>query len=168
MNKDSVNRRDFHKLTVAAMGGMMAGSFVGCTGKSEKSGDKSGSNASGKSGSENADNGKENTALAAWTGEHVCRGLNACKGQGKGKTNDCAGLGECATVEAHDCGPKNTCKNLGGCGETAASNECKAKGNCHVPLMESGWQTAYKKFKADMEKAGKADKLPEPPGPPKA
>jgi hypothetical protein len=140
---------------------MMAGSLAGCGDK------KSGEETAEKSGSEGGETKPKNPALAAWTGEHACRGLNACKGEGKGRKNECAGLGECATVAAHDCSGKNTCKNLGGCGDTAVSNECKGKGNCHVPLMESAWKTAYEKFKADMEKAGKADKLPAPPGPPK-
>ena len=34
-----------------------------------------------------------------------------------------------------------------------------------VPPSEDTWQKAYKKYKADMTKAGLADKLPEPPGP---
>ncbi|MCA9068290.1 MAG: hypothetical protein KDA84_05175 [Planctomycetaceae bacterium] len=156
MKRENVNRRDFNRLTVAAMGGLMAGSFVGCgEDKTDgKTGEKSGE-------------GQSNVDLSAWTGEHVCRGLNACKGEGKGGKNACAGQGECATVEPHSCGTENTCKNLGGCGPTAASNSCKGEGGCQVPLMKTAYETAYKKFKADMEKAGKADKLPkEPPGPP--
>jgi hypothetical protein len=159
MKRENVNRRDFNKLTVAAMGGMVAGSFVGCGGGSKS--DKSGEGVSNKTGT------SKDPALAAWTGEHACRGLNSCKGEGKGRNNECAGRGECATVEPHECAGHNTCKNLGGCGETAGSNECKGQGNCHVPLMDSAWQTAYKKFKEDMTKAGMAGKLPEPPGPPK-
>lgn len=165
MKKDNVNRRDFNKLTVAAMGGLMAGSFAGCGGdktdKTEKTG-KTDENAEGNG------EGKKDDVLAAWTSKHVCRGLNACKGQGADKMNECAGKGTCATVEHHTCHYKNSCKNLGGCGETVASNECKGKGECGVPLSETTYETAYKKFKADMEKAGKADMLPkEPPGPPK-
>ena len=159
MQPENVNRRDFHKLTVAAMGGLMAGSMVGCKGQVEKTPDDAKTPAE-------ANAAPEDPALAAWTGEHVCRGLNACKGQGKGGDNACAGQGECATVEAHSCGGQNTCKNLGGCGETVASNECKGHGGCQVPLMKDIWGDAYKKFKADMEKAGKADKLPAPPGSP--
>lgn len=162
MNQDQVNRRDFTRLTALAMGGMMAGSLVGCGTKTEKTGEAA------KTGTDGAALAKSDPALAQWTDNHLCRGLNACKGKGKGGTNDCAGLGECATVEPHACGGQNTCKNLGGCGESAASNECKGQGGCHVPLMESAWETAYKKFKADMTKAGFADKLPKPPGPPEA
>jgi hypothetical protein len=70
-------------------------------------------------------------------------------------------------AEKHACHEANACKYEGGCGESVASNECKGKGECAVPLSEDTWQTAYKKFKADMEKAGKADTLPAPPGAPK-
>ena len=163
MNRDELNRRDFTRLTALAMGGMMAGSLAGCGSKADKAGDPA-----AKSGDSDSDASlaKNDAALAQWTDNHLCRGLNACKGKGKGGTNDCAGLGECATAEHHVCGGQNACKNLGGCGETAASNECKGQGGCHVPLMESAWEVAYKKFKADMTKAGFADKLPKPPGPP--
>jgi hypothetical protein len=162
MDRENVNRREFHKLTAAAMGGLMAGSFVGCA-------KKKGEEAAGKTENQGGEApAGEDAALAAWTGKHVCRGLNACKGEGKGSNNECAGKGECATVEPHSCGGLNTCKNLGGCGETAGQNSCKGEGGCQVPLMESAYATAYKKFKADMEKAGKAELLPkEPPGPPK-
>ena len=163
MPRENVNRRDFHKLTMAAMGGMMAGSFVGCAGK--KSPDEE---AAGKTEKESPESpAADSPGLAAWTDHHVCRGLNACKGHGKGGMNECAGKGECATAEAHTCHYANECKYQGGCGESVASNECKGKGECGVPLSEDTYQKAYKKFKADMEKAGKADLLPkEPPGPP--
>ncbi len=164
MKRDNVNRRDFNKLTMAAMGGMMAGSMVGCgnkkTEKTEPKTEEPAANAEKKGG--------EETVVASWDGPHVCRGLNACKGKGKtGKKR--LGQGECASPKLkHECSGQNACKNQGGCGETAGSNACKGKGGCHVPLMEAAWETAYKKFKADMEKAGKAEKLPqEPPGPPK-
>jgi hypothetical protein len=161
MNQDQCNRRDFHKLTALAMGGMMAGTFAGCSSKT----DKSAETANGKTAGAGI-GAKADPALAQWTGKHLCRGLNACQGEGKGGTNDCAGLGACATVAAQSCGGHNECKNLGGCGPNAGSNECKGQGGCHVPLMESAWKTVYEKFKADMTKAGYADKLPEPPGPP--
>ncbi len=166
MKQDPVNRRDFHKLTMAAMGGMMAGSVIGCAGKkTEKSDAKSNEEGAGN---EKPGGGSE-VAEVGWAGLHVCRGLNACKGKGKTGKNACAGQGECASPKVkHACNGQNACKNQGGCGDTAGSNACKGKGGCSVPLMEDAWKTAYKKFKADMEKAGKADMLPkEPPGPPK-
>jgi hypothetical protein len=164
MNRDEMNRRDFHRLTALAMGGMMAGSLAGCGSKTEKTAEPEKTTAAEAA----ATGPKTDPALAQWTDNHLCRGLNACKGLGSGGKNDCAGLGECAIADHHTCGGQNDCKNLGGCGDTAASNECKGQGGCHVPLMKSAWETAYEKFKADMTKAGYADKLPKPPGPPKS
>lgn len=164
MHRDQVNRRDFTKLTALAMGGMMAGSLVGCGTKTEKTPEP----AAGKTGTDTTQAGGKDDVLAAWSGKHVCRGLNACKGKGKGGDNECAGHGKCFTANEHTCHYENECKYQGGCGESVASNECKEKGECGVPLSEATWEKAYKKFKADMTKAGKADKLPEPPGPPKS
>jgi hypothetical protein len=60
--------------------------------------------------------------------KHVCKGMNACKGQGG-----------CATSAKHDCKGHNACKGLGGCktGDNgcAGKNSCKGKGGCAVPLM---------------------------------
>ncbi len=150
---DNVNRRDFTKLTVAAMGGMVAGSLVGC--------------GNGKSESEQP--GGPHPALAAFGDVHVCKGLNSCEGKGKGGKNKCAGQSECATTPnaPHACGGKNACKNQGGCGDTVASNPTKDKTGCAVPLSKDSWENAYKKFEAAMKEAGMGDKLPkEKPTPP--
>ena len=61
-------------------------------------------------------------AAAAALDKHVCRTLNACKGQGGCKTSDngcsgknsCKGKGGCATVDKHGCAGQNSCKGLGG------------------------------------------------------
>ena len=74
-SKDShanLTRRDFHRLTVAALGGAASGSFVF-------------QHALGKS--------PESELLKE---PHVCCGLNTCKGHGKGN-HECAGQGSCAT-----------------------------------------------------------------------
>jgi hypothetical protein len=34
-------------------------------------------------------------------------------------------------------------------------NECMGKGGCHVPLMESAWDTARAAFETAMKKNGK-------------
>ena len=170
MKRENVSRRDFNKLGVAAMGGLMAGSLVGCGGgeKTEKTDEKTGKTEadSTKKDADKAD------PLAAWGDKHVCKGLNACKGKGKGGGNECAGKGACFTANEHACHTANDCKYQGGCaGDFAkvASNDCKGMGDCGVPLSEGAYEAAYKKFKADMEKAGMADKLPAmPPGPPKS
>jgi hypothetical protein len=139
MTKRSFDRRDFHKLTSAAIGGLAAGAMLGCS--------KGGGPAS-KGGS----SGTAGTVAAAEL--HLCRGLNDCKGQGKGGDNACRGQGACATAKEHGCGGQNDCKGLGGCGEEVGANDCKGKGGCHVPLMtdppgESAWDKLRKKKEAE-------------------
>ena len=113
-----VDRRDFHRLTAAALSGLAAGAVLGCRSKP-------------------AANGPAITPIKSDV--HLCRGLNECKGQGKGGDNACRGQGACATAKEHACSGQNECKGLGGCGGTEGANECKTKGGCHVPLMEGAW-----------------------------
>jgi hypothetical protein len=123
MEERMFDRRKFNELTAAALGGMIAGATIGCGGKPGA------------------------PAKVAEAGDkHTCRGLNDCKGQGFGGKNDCRGQGECATVAHHGCGGDNTCKGLGGCGENAGANDCAGKGGCHVPLMDSAWETVRKRL----------------------
>src|SRR5262245_9979414 len=138
MAERPIDRRDFHKLTSAAIGGLAAGALLGCN---QGGGDAAKSEPS---------KGKEtNGGVAAGTLAaaelHLCRGLNECKGQGKDGKNACRGQGICATAKEHSCGGQNDCKGLGGCGEEVGKNDCKGKGGCHVPLMESAWETLRKK-----------------------
>ncbi len=84
---------------------------------------------------------------------NVCRGLNTCKGKGKGDHN-CAGQGSCATAEAHACGGSNECKGQGGCGTTAGQNECKGQGDCAVPLKKKAWEGARAAFEKAADKHG--------------
>ncbi len=141
MVKQSIDRRDFHKLTTAALGGLAAGAVLGCGKK-----------------------GGQVTSTAAAAELHLCRGLNDCKGQGRDGKNSCRGQGTCATAKEHSCGGQNDCKGLGGCGEDAGANACKGKGGCHVPLMESAWDTLRKKKEAEWTEK----KLEVGPAPPKA
>ena len=127
MKKDNVSRRDFGKLTLAAFGGVMAGSVLG--------------------GSLLSADDKKAMAKDA----HACCGLNACKGLGAGADNECAGQGKCATTEAHGCAGSNACKNQGG----EANNECKGHGSCAVPIKGDAWKKARTNFEASMTKAGK-------------
>jgi hypothetical protein len=129
MAQQSLDRRDFHKLTTAALGGLAAGAMLGCS-----------KNGGGPAGG-------ETTVAAAEV--HLCRGLNECKGHGKDGKNSCRGQGTCATAKEHTCGGQNDCKGLGGCGEDVGANDCKGKGGCHVPLMESAWETLRKKKEAE-------------------
>ncbi|HVT58705.1 MAG TPA: hypothetical protein VHR45_09905 [Thermoanaerobaculia bacterium] len=122
-----MNRRDFNKLSFAAFGGVLAGSMLG------------------RSPLFAAD--KE----AAKKDAHACCGLNACKGQGKGGANDCAGTGSCATAAAHGCAGKNACKGQG----NEANNSCKGKGGCAVPVKGDAWKKARANYEAAATKAGK-------------
>ena len=108
MRESSLDRRRFNELTAAALGGLAAGAVAGCGGGDE--------GASGKS----AGDGK--TVAAADV--HLCRGLNECKGKGKGGDNACRGQSACATAKEHSCGGQNECKGLGGCGGTEGANDC--------------------------------------------
>jgi hypothetical protein len=126
-----LDRRRFHELSAAALGGLVAGTLAGC-----------GSNGGNQKPVANK------AAAAADTEKHLCRGLNECKGQGASGKNDCRGQGDCATIPAHECGGRNDCKGQGGCGPDVALNECKGKGGCHVPLMESAWETVRKRTEA--------------------
>jgi hypothetical protein len=130
-NRSPLNRRDFNRLTSAAVGGMLAGTLLGC----------------GKGG--------QPTAAAA-ADAHLCRGLNACANLGKSKSNACAGQGDCATVALHGCAGQNTCKGLGGCGGKVGTNECKGQGGCGVPLSGGMWEQARARFEENMKKQGKA------------
>lgn len=147
-DKSDLNRRDFHRLTVAAFGGALAGTMAGC-GDSKPAAPPA------------APKGPSTTSAAPPSGGvdvaatdkeiHVCRGLNSCKGKGADGQNSCAGQGTCATSKHHGCGGENECKGLGGCGDTVAQNECKTKGGCHVPLMAFAWETARKNFELKMK-----------------
>jgi hypothetical protein len=129
MKTDDVSRRDFGKLTLAALGGAVAGSLLaGKTLWADKE--------------------------AAAGDKHLCCGLNGCKSQGAGGKNECAGQGSCATVQAHGCSGMNDCKGLGG-GDKPGTNDCKGKGGCNVPLAGDGWKKGRANFEAAMTKAGK-------------
>ena len=134
-----MNRRDFHRLAAAALGGIVAGASLSRADDKDKP-DK--------------DKGPKDPKKPALLQEpHVCRGLNSCKTNGKGGKNDCAGQGDCATAKAHTCGGENDCRGLGGCGEMPGENDCKGKGKCHVPLDNDAWPKARKRFEAEMKKA---------------
>jgi len=140
-----INRRTFHHLTAAAMGGLVAGGMTGC---GKKDGEKDDPSAKADP---HADKEK-----------HICRGLNTCKGQGASGENDCAGAGNCATVEHHSCAGDNKCKGQGGCGEKPGMNECAGKGKCGVPLKGNMWKKARQQFEERMKEKGKKV-LPAPP-----
>ena len=136
----SMNRRKFNRALLAATGGIIAGTVIGCGGKesSEPSGSgEAAENMSGATGTKVWEMGLE---------KHICRGRNTCKAKGGCKSGDggcagknsCKGKGGCATVKPHGCKGQNTCKGLGGCGSgdngCKGKNSCKGKGGCAVPL----------------------------------
>ena len=147
MDDQQVNRRDFNRLSMAALGGVVAGTVAGCGGEEKPAAPPAANKTAQPKGTE----------VAAVSGEpHACRGLNSCKNQGASGKNDCAGQGECATKAwEHSCHGANGCKGQGGCGETATQNDCKGKGECSVPLMSSAWGKARKHFEDKMKEAGK-------------
>jgi hypothetical protein len=158
MNEQELNRRDFHRLTMAAFGGVVAGTVVGCS-EEKPAAPVAKPATSPTPGSPIPDSsGKAPAAkVAAVTGEpHACRGLNACKNQGASGKNDCAGQGECATKSwEHSCSGENDCKGQGGCHDNPTTNECKGKGGCHIPLMAGAWDKARKHFEEKMKEDGK-------------
>jgi hypothetical protein len=133
--KSSIGRRDFNKLAVAALGGLVAGARIADAAE------------------------KKDTKKSMLLQEpHICRGLNPnCAGEVKGKKHECAGQSNCASATAHDCGGKNDCAGLGGCGEKPGENECKGKGGCAVPITshEAAWKKARENFEKAMKDAGK-------------
>lgn len=137
MEESRLHRRQFNKLTAAALGGMMAGSIAGCDFSSD------------------ATSGDDDATAASNAGKHLCRGLNECKGQGAGGKNDCRGMGACATYAHHSCGGQNECKGQGGCGETAGANACKGEGGCDVPLMDEPWEKLRTQLVEQWKKEGK-------------
>ncbi|NQV28641.1 MAG: hypothetical protein HQ518_30180 [Rhodopirellula sp.] len=161
MKKTDLSRRDFNRLSMAAFGGVVAGTFAGCAkeGGGEASSTPSAPDAShdatmpeGESGAAPAG---EETASLLMGEKNVCRGLNICKGHGAGGENACAGTGACATIAAHECAGNNECKGQGGCGTKPGENACKGMGSCAVPLKEHSWGKARANFEAAMKAAGK-------------
>jgi hypothetical protein len=156
MRQEPLNRRDFHKLSAAAFGGLIAGTVVGCGQDPSKS--------LGKLDLKPKVDPASAKAVAAGQPQHACRGLNECKGQGRNHKNNCAGQGNCYTV-THDCSGKNDCKYQGGCGGENGRNDCKGKGGCgHFPIAEADvWKKAREAFEGRMKKLGKTvGKAPAP------
>ena len=133
--KDPLNRRDFGKLTLAAFGGVLAGSLAGeRLLAADQTADK-----------------KAPEGQFSLKDPHICCGLNTCKEHGKGAKNDCAGMGSCATAEAHGCAGTNACAGQGQTG----TNACKGQGTCGVPVSGDAWKQARGSFEAAMKKAGR-------------
>ena len=174
MKRIELNRRDFSKLTIAAFGGIVAGTTIGCGGDDDGGGNAGGgddaitgadyagdpSKMMDDSGATDDSAGGDSVADAddspLLSEPHVCRGMNACMNKGQSKENACAGQGTCHTLaDTHTCHGENDCKGQGGCEDTAGQNACKGMGNCNVPLGEDAWKTARAALKDALEKKGK-------------
>jgi len=153
MSSQEVDRREFHKLTLAALGGAISGaatiSISGCN-------PPAGSNSKSTPAAGDAKPAAVTLTAAAEAlildEPHTCRGLNSCKGNGRSKDNECAGQGSCASIADASCGGSNDCKGQGGCGANPGMNDCKGQGGCHIPLMDSAWETARIAFETAMTK----------------
>ena len=145
---ESLHRRNFHKLSLSALGGLMAGVAAGCSRAPEAP-------STAKTQGPGTDAAGEMAAQSPLLSEpHVCRGLNTCRGQGKSGENACAGQGQCATVAAHECAGQNACQGQGGCGTNPGENACKGQGGCAVPLMDAAWTKARSRFEQLMQVQG--------------
>lgn len=150
MPDKGLDRRDFHKLTVAALSGMVAGTTLGCV-----NGPAGKDSTTAPTTSAAAESLSEAEKLII-DEPHTCRGLNSCKNLGRSKDNACAGQGTCASIADSTCGGNNECKGQGGCGDLPGMNSCKGKGGCHIPLMDEAWKTARTAFENAMKKSGKS------------
>jgi hypothetical protein len=131
-----MNRRDFTRLAAAALGGMVAGASIVHADEAPKK--------------------KDPEKPLLLQEPHICRGLNpTCKGEYKGKKNECAGQSFGPTIKEHKCKGMNDCVGTGGCGEKPGENKCKGMGECAVPLKDEVWARARKNFEAAMKKANK-------------
>jgi len=166
MGKEQVTRRDFHKLSLAALGGAVSGAMMaGCSQEAETptadphAGHDHGPGEGHAGHDHGPGEGHAETASADaspfLSEPNVCRGLNDCKGKGQGGNNDCAGMSTCHTASKHGCHTHNDCRGQGGCGETAGGNDCKGQGKCGVPLKEKTWKKARVNFEAAMKSAGR-------------
>src|SRR5215469_292207 len=134
-----MDRRQFHKLAAATLGGLVVGARLAAAEDKEEEPQK-----------------KDPEKPLLLQEPHICRGLNpTCKGEVKGKKNDCAGMSHGPTVKEHKCKGMNDCAGESGCGEHPGENQCKGMGECAVPLSDKAWAKARKNFEAAMKKAGK-------------
>jgi len=142
MQTTDPNRREFTKLAAAAIGGLVAGLNGVSLGKVFAGDDKP--------------KMKDPDKPLLLQEPHICRGLNpTCKGEVKGKKNDCAGQAYGPTVKDHACKGHNDCAGEGGCGAKPGENKCKGMGDCAIPLKDKTWEKARKNFEAAMKKASK-------------
>jgi hypothetical protein len=122
------SRRDFAKLTLAALAGLTAGGSVVA-----------------------AQTPKNAVRDPMLSDPHICRGLNTCRAKDVTGHNQCAGTGTCATARYHPCKGHNDCRGQGGCGDAPGLNECRGWGACDVPLKPRVWEVARQRFEKVMK-----------------
>jgi hypothetical protein len=168
MSVNPLDRRDFARLSVAAVGGLFAGAQAiasdpppgkpiasprpeankprAATGKPER--------ADARSTLQDKVPAAKPAAKEKFKEVHICRGLNTCEGKGRAGNNKCAGQGDCATTATspHQCSSGNACRDQGGCGPTAGKNQCAGFGDGAVPLHEDEWPRLRKEFEARMKR----------------
>lgn len=154
---ESIDRRAFHQLTTAAFLGAAAGlTETAAVAAEPKPATKP---------LKPADRG--NPLLLE---PNICRGLNTCKGKGRGDgrggANQCVGTSTCALVATHICAGNNECRGQGACdvGDPAiyqinypGENTCRGKGACGVPITADKdhiWRQARRRFEALMADIG--------------
>ena len=155
----AMDRRGFSQLTTAALLGMVAGAAA----ESEEAVAQPAPPPKAKVKAVD----RRNLFLSE---PNICRGLNVCKGKGRGDgqggPNKCVGTSVCATVSDHTCAGNNDCRGQGACdvGDPAiyevgypGENTCKAKGACGVPIpieKDHIWRQARRRFEAIIKDAG--------------
>jgi hypothetical protein len=128
LNGIDFSRRDFAKLTLAALAGFCAASPVIA-----------------------AEIQRSTVKDPLLSDPHICRGLNTCRGKDVTARNQCAGTGTCATARYHPCKGHNDCRGQGGCGDVPGLNECRGWGACDVPLKPRVWVVARQRFEKVMK-----------------
>jgi hypothetical protein len=128
LNGIDFSRRDFAKLTLAALAGFSAASPVIA-----------------------AEIQRSTVKDPLLSDPHICRGLNTCRGKDFTGHNQCAGTGTCATARYHPCKGHNDCRGQGGCGDVPGLNECRGWGACDVPLKPRVWVVARQRFEKVMK-----------------
>ena len=94
MKPTGMDRREFHQLTVAALGGVIAGTTIGCNPAPTAPPAKMTTTPSLPAAVPIAQVTLTPEMEALIMDEpHTCRGLNSCKGKGRSQDNECAGQG---------------------------------------------------------------------------
>jgi len=129
MDPQELNRRDFHRLTMAAVGGVLAGTVAGCGGEDKPAPPPKAHPQ--RPPTPNRPSRLNRRARKSPRSRGIrTRAADSTPARIKGPLarTTVPGNGVCATKAwHHSCGGQNDCKGQGGCGETATMNDCKQK-----------------------------------------